>query len=86
MFKPEVKNDFYIIRVEEKDASIDINNVAELKKLLKEGISQGYKKIIVDFKNVTYIDSSGLGCLMDVMKEVKEKGGEWFFFISDHSP
>lgn len=76
MFKPEVKNEFYIIRVEEKDASIDINNVAELKKFLKEGISQGYKKIIVDFKNVTYIDSSGLGCLMDAMKEVKEKGGE----------
>ncbi len=76
MFKPEIKNDFYIIRVEGQDASIDINNVSELKKLLKEGIEQGYKKIIVDFKNISYIDSSGLGCLMDSMKELKNKGGE----------
>ncbi len=71
MFKSEVKGNLFIVRVDKKDATIDINNVAELKEVLKDGIGKGYKKIIVDFKNITYIDSSGLGCLMDAMKELK---------------
>jgi anti-sigma B factor antagonist len=76
MFKAETKNDFYIVRVDQKDAAIDINNVNDLKKILKEGISQGFKKLIIDFTNVVYIDSSGLGCLMDILKEIKEQNGE----------
>lgn len=76
MFKPEIISDYYIVRVEKREASIDINNVTELKKLLKSGMEQGYKKLIIDFQNVTYIDSSGLGCLLDIMKELKEKDGE----------
>jgi anti-sigma B factor antagonist len=76
MFRTEIINDYYVVRVDVKEASIDINNVESLKKILKEGIEKGYKKLIVDFQNVVYIDSSGLGCLMDIMKLAKEKGGE----------
>ncbi|MBN1898014.1 MAG: STAS domain-containing protein [Spirochaetes bacterium] len=76
MFKAEINDHLFIVRIEEENTSIDINNVGELKKLLKNGIEQGFKKIIVDFQKIDYIDSSGLGCLMDVMKDLKGKGGE----------
>ncbi len=73
MFSVEEREDMYIVRINKQEADIDINSVEELKKTLEEGIEKGYKKIIVDFKNVSYIDSSGLGCLMDIMKKEKEK-------------
>lgn len=77
MYKTEKKGDFFLIKVEKQgEAEIDINNVEELKKVLTEAINSGEKKVLVDFSNVTYIDSSGLGCLMDAMKQLKAKDGE----------
>ncbi len=77
MFKPEKHDDFLIIKlVESKSNSIDISNIEELKEVLNKAIEEGNKKILVDFSNITYIDSSGLGGLMDAMKQLKEKGGE----------
>ncbi len=77
MFEVMEKDGFTIIRIVKKGVnSLDINNIDTLKEKLDEIISSGKTKVLVDFSNITYVDSSGLGGLMDAMKKLKEKGGE----------
>lgn len=56
--------------------NIDFSNSQELKESLLDLFDQGYKKIIMDFKKVESIDSSGLGKLLLFHKKLKEKNGE----------
>ncbi len=70
------KEDYTIVRNEKANAEIELTNVVELNKILNELIESGEKKILIDFKNIVYIDSSGLGALMAAMKKLKERDGE----------
>ncbi len=77
MFDIIEKDGFTIIKLAKKGInSLDINNIDAMKKSLDELINAGKNKILVNFSNINYIDSSGLGGLMDAMKKLKNKGGE----------
>ena len=54
------------------NGEINISTSQELKKLFEK---QPAKKIAVDLKNVTYIDSSGLATLVELLKRVKTQTG-----------
>ena len=56
--------------------NIDFSNSQDLKERLMELFEQDYKKIIMDFKEVESIDSSGLGKLLLFHKKLKEKNGK----------
>ena len=58
-----------VIQVE---GEINISTSPELKKLFEKEASQ---KIVVDLKNVTYIDSSGLATLVEMLKRARTQGG-----------
>ena len=51
---------------------INITTSPELRKLFEK---EQKKKIVVDFEKVTYIDSSGLATLVEVLKKTKTQGG-----------
>ena len=52
---------------------IDIHNIGDLKVLVEK--ESGYNNdLYIDFANISYIDSSGLGALIDIMKKLKENG------------
>ena len=51
---------------------INISTSPELRKLFEKGQN---KKIVIDFEKVTYIDSSGLATLVEVLKRTKTQGG-----------
>ncbi len=51
---------------------ININTSPDLRKLFEK---QGSKKIVVDLEKVTYIDSSGLATLVEILKKTKTQGG-----------
>ena len=51
---------------------INISTSPELKKLFEKDPK---KKIVIDFENVTYLDSSGLATLVEVLKKTKNQGG-----------
>lgn len=55
---------------------IDIFNSAEFKKTLLDLLEQKKLNIKIDCENLTYIDSTGLGSLIAVLKKTKEYGGE----------
>lgn len=76
MISVEKVNQFSVIRFTEANSEIEFNNVAELKKILDDLITRGTAKILIDFKNVIYIDSSGLGILIDAVKRLTKMNGE----------
>ena len=49
---------------------------AHLRHLVSELLSQGHKKILLNLADVTYIDSSGLGNLINALAQARKQGGE----------
>ena len=55
---------------------IDINSSPDIRKSFTELTESQQKKIVIDLKEVSYIDSSGLATLVEVLKRVKSYGGK----------
>lgn len=56
------------------DGDIDVNSVRELKTVLEENLSNE-PDIVLDCKNLNYIDSTGLGVLVSTLKKVQKYDG-----------
>ncbi len=55
---------------------IDNTRTQELRDQINRGIEQGANTILVDLKEVTFMDSSGLGALVTALKTVQSMGGK----------
>jgi len=55
---------------------IDASNAGQLKPRLIEHMGQYGPELCLDLRQVNFIDSTGLGMLVSVLKEAKEKGGQ----------
>jgi anti-sigma B factor antagonist len=58
------------------DGQLIVANRHELKEKVLEAVEFGSRKILVDFTDTGYIDSSGLGALVSLAKKLREAGGE----------
>ena len=56
---------------------VDLYNVSELKKALFSITDGRFPSIIVDMKNVNYIDSSGIGAMVAGQKKMKAHNGKF---------
>lgn len=54
---------------------VDVYTSMELKKVLNELIENGKNKFVIDLKEVSYMDSSGLGILVHTLKKSRESKG-----------
>ncbi|CAA6801212.1 MAG: Anti-sigma factor antagonist [uncultured Thiotrichaceae bacterium] len=66
------KDEFTIIKVEEK--RIDAVNAPELRQKINELSGTGQTRVILDISNVTFMDSSGLGVLVSILKMLGGSG------------
>lgn len=57
------------------DGEIDINSSPGIKKTFDKLIANKTPKIIVNFSKVTYVDSSGLATLVEILKNMRTYGG-----------
>jgi len=64
--KTEKKNDVMVINV--KEERLDAHNSGDLKGEMQKLFEEGTKNILVDLKDVRFIDSSGLGALVSGFK------------------
>jgi anti-sigma B factor antagonist len=64
--KTEKKNGIMVINV--KEERLDAHNSGELKTEMQKMFEEGNKNILVDLKDVRFIDSSGLGALVSGFK------------------
>ncbi|MCX5679978.1 MAG: STAS domain-containing protein [Candidatus Omnitrophica bacterium] len=57
------------------DGEIDINSSPMVKKSFDKLISQKTPKIVINLSKVTYVDSSGLATLVEILKNMRSYGG-----------
>lgn len=69
----EEKDGVMIVQV---DGEININTSPELRSAFMELVDQQTPRIVVDFKEVSYIDSSGLATLVEMTQNIKGHNGE----------
>jgi anti-sigma B factor antagonist len=55
---------------------LDGTRTQELRERINQSIEQGAKTILVDLKEVSFMDSSGLGALVTALKAVRATGGK----------
>jgi anti-anti-sigma factor len=70
----QIKN-FNVLTVREE--RIDAHNSAELKETISQMLERGENSIVVQLKQVRFIDSSGLGALLFGHKQAAAKSGQF---------
>jgi len=53
-----------------------VGNRQEFKQSVLDEVERGARRILVDFSETGYVDSSGLGALVSLNKRLREAGGE----------
>ena len=53
-----------------------VGNRQEFKQTVTDEVERGARRVLVDFSETGYVDSSGLGALVSINKRVREAGGE----------
>jgi anti-sigma B factor antagonist len=55
---------------------VDVANVAQVREAALKLLAAGVKQLVVDLSATEYLDSSGLGILVGLLKRLKEIGGD----------
>ncbi len=63
--------DYSIVEIE---GEVDAEHAANLKRCLQQATEGIYKGLALDLSGVTFIDSTGLGILISLMRQLKEEG------------
>jgi anti-sigma B factor antagonist len=58
------------------EGQLVVANRQELKQTVVEELERGERKFLIDFSQTGYIDSSGLGVLVSLLKRIREQNGE----------
>ncbi len=66
------KNGVLVVKIEEE--RLDASTAPDFKKYVLEYISEGKARILLDLGKVDFIDSSGLGAIVTILKRVSENG------------
>ena len=74
------------VKIEEKDGvkicyaegDIDINTSPQIKKVFDKVSQQKSEKVLINLKGVGYIDSSGLATLVEILKNFRNYGVQFF--------
>lgn len=67
------QDDVTIVAIE---GQLIVSNRQDLKQRMLEELEGGARKLLLDFSQTGYIDSSGLGVLVSLSKKIREQGGE----------
>ncbi len=67
------ENGVVVLRI--KDKEVNHNNSASLKEKIFLEIADGHNKLVLDLKEVTEMDSSGLGALLFGKRQANNSGG-----------
>ena len=74
--------DAYVISL---SGEVDLYTAPEFKQQLLEVVGQGGKKVVVDFSDTTFIDSTTLGVLVGGVKRLRPNGGQLSLVCNDRN-
>lgn len=58
------------------NGDIDINSSPEVKRFFERIIASKAEKVLIDLKEVAYVDSSGLATIVEILKKMRVYGGK----------
>ncbi|MBN1897565.1 MAG: STAS domain-containing protein [Spirochaetes bacterium] len=67
------KDQFVILAI---SGSLDLNNIKPVKEIFEDEIKKGTKYVVIDMKELAYIDSSGIGSFIGLMSKLRQIGGQ----------
>jgi anti-sigma B factor antagonist len=70
-------------RIIAAEGEIDLSSVWKLRHGIQRAIRGGASRLIVDLSAVDFLDGSGLRCLIDGDRAMRERGGQ-FAIVSDN--
>ena len=69
----EQKNTVTVVRIGETRMMYPL--LADFSGAIAQLLATGQRKVLLDFTNVTYVDSATIGCLMDLYRQTMAAGG-----------
>ena len=78
----QVSDDAYVISL---SGEVDLYTAPEFKQQLLDAIGNGATKVVVDFSNTTFIDSTTLGVLVGGVKRLRTNEGQLSLVCSDRN-
>ena len=69
----EQKNSVTVVRIGETRMMYPL--LADFSGAIAQLLATGQRKVLLDFTNVTYVDSATIGCLMDLYRQTMAAGG-----------
>jgi len=73
-----------VLVVRPLEQSLDATNIQEFKQFMAARVQAGNRLIAFDLGEVEFIDSSGLGGIISVLKSVGEEGNVALFGVDEH--
>lgn len=70
-------NPMHKVNVFQPTRILTSTNAVDIQEWARECLDKGEKKLLIDFSNVFFIDSSGLGALLSIHKMTTAYGGEF---------
>ena len=67
-----------VVQIIEPEGILDGTKTADFQHQIEQGVNSGVHTILVDFRNVTFMDSSGLGALVKGLKTVNAADVQFF--------
>lgn len=67
-----------IVKVVHPSGILDGTKAGEFRQEISDVVENGANVVLIDFKDVTFMDSSGLGALVLALKTVRASGGKLF--------
>lgn len=67
-----------VVKVVQPNGILDSTKTQQFRQEISALLANGAEVVLVDFKDVTFMDSSGLGALVLVLKTVRAGGGKIF--------
>lgn len=71
-FKDRKQGDILIVKLMEK--RLDASTAVDFKKRMSEFIDNGNDQIVLDLSEVDFMDSTGLGSIVSILKMIGRKG------------
>lgn len=68
----------FVMEIIKPKGILDGTKTTEFRQKINETLERGAKVILVDFSEVTFMDSSGLGTLVFSLKTVRAAGAQFF--------
>jgi anti-anti-sigma factor len=74
------------VAVAHLEGRLDLMSARDVRARLTESVAAGQDRLIVDLAAVPFIDSSGLGALISVLKAARQAGGDLRIARPDEQP